>query len=89
MLEVLNRPRLARHLDFELRTEVLDLLLARAIRFEPGEAVADCRDPTDNKYLELALAANARTIVASDHDLLVLHPWRGIQIVRPADYLSL
>jgi hypothetical protein len=44
--------------------------------------VTDCRDPKDNKYLELALAAGAETIVSSDDDLLVLHPWRGVRILR-------
>jgi predicted nucleic acid-binding protein len=42
----------------------------------------------DNKYLELALAAGAEIIVSSDDDLLVLHPWRGKRILRPADYLA-
>ena len=46
------------------------------------------RDPKDNKYLELALAAGAETIVSSDEDLLVLHPWRSVRILRPADYLT-
>jgi predicted nucleic acid-binding protein len=51
--------------------------------------VTDCRDPKDAKYLELALAAGAETIVSSDDDLLVLHPWRGVRVLRPADYLAL
>ena len=42
-----------------------------------------------NKYLELALAAGAETIVSSDDDLLVLDPWRGVRIMRPGDYLDL
>ena len=50
--------------------------------------VADCRDPDDNMYLELALVAQASMIVSGDQDLLVLHPWRGIPIVRPAGYLA-
>ena len=37
----------------------------------------------DNRYLELALAARADAIVSGDDDLLVLHPWRGIQVLRP------
>ena len=41
-----------------------------------------------NKYLELALAAGAETIVSSDDDLLVLDPWRGVRIMRPAEYLA-
>jgi predicted nucleic acid-binding protein len=49
--------------------------------------VTDCRDPKDDKYLELALAAGAETIVSSDEDLLV-HPWRGVRILRPVDYIA-
>jgi predicted nucleic acid-binding protein len=56
--------------------------------FVPTEQVTDCRDPKDNLYLELALAAEADTIVSSDADLLVLHPWRSVRILRPADYLG-
>jgi predicted nucleic acid-binding protein len=56
--------------------------------FAPAERVTDCRDAKDNKYLELALAAGARTIVSGDSDLLVLHPWRGVRILNPAAYLA-
>ena len=86
--EVLNRPRLARFVKPDLRDEVLALLLSGAAWFRPAVAVADCRDPADNKYLELALASGAGTIVSSDNHLLVMHPWRGVRILRPAEYLS-
>ena len=52
------------------------------------KTVADCRDAKDDKYLELAFAAGAGVIVSSDADLLVLHPWRGVRILRPAEYLT-
>ena len=55
----------------------------------PTERVNDCRDKKDNKYLELALAAGAATIVSGDTDLLDLDPWRGVRILRPADYVAL
>jgi hypothetical protein len=60
-----------------------------AIWFEPDMRVTDCRDPKDDKYLELAFAAGAEIIVSSDNDLLVLNPWRGVSILRPGDYLAL
>jgi predicted nucleic acid-binding protein len=47
-----------------------------------------CRDPNDNQFLALAVAAEADVIVSSDKDLLVLNPWRGIPIVTPAEFLS-
>jgi uncharacterized protein len=71
------------------REHILAVLRGEAVWFEPSERVTDCRDPKDDKYLELALAAGAEIIVSSDDDLLVLHPWRGVHILRPADYLSL
>jgi putative PIN family toxin of toxin-antitoxin system len=88
LLDVLDRPRLARFVDPELRAELLGQLDALGAFFEPTEAVADCRDAKDDKYLELALAAGAWAIVSGDADLLVLHPWRGVRILRPADYLA-
>ena len=47
-----------------------------------------CRDPDDELFLALALAADAETIVSGDDDLLILTPWRGIAICTPADYLA-
>jgi len=55
----------------------------------PVEHLTDCRDAKDNKYLEVAAAADATLIVSSDNDLLVLDPWRGVRIVRPAEYLAM
>lgn len=85
---VLHRPALARFVDPALRAELLDQLLSGTDWFHPVGRVADCRDPDDNMYLELAPAAQASTIVSGDQDLLVLHPWRGVPIVRPAEYLA-
>jgi uncharacterized protein len=89
MSAVLNRPRFAQAIPRERRERILKVLRSEAVWFEPIVRVTDCRDPKDDMYLELALAAGAETIVSSDDDLLVLHPWRGVRILRPADYLSL
>ncbi len=86
---VLGRPKFAGAIPAARREHVLDILRREAVWFEPTVHVTDCRDPKDNKYLELALAAGAEIIVSSDDDLLVLHPWRGVSILRPADYLML
>ncbi len=88
LLDVFARPRLARFLDPELRDEVLAFLDGFGVFFAPTIAVTDCSDPKDDKYLELALAAGAHTIISGDAHLLVLHPWRGVRILRPAEYLG-
>ena len=89
IMEVLHRPRLARTMSVGRRDLVLSLLRDAAVRFEPTVRVTDCRDAKDNIYLELALAAGAATIVTSDMDLLVLHPWRNVRILRPSEYLTI
>ncbi len=87
--EVLRRPKFHKYISDATCGRILDILGAAAVMFEPMEAVTDCRDPKDNKYLELALAAGASVIVSSDDDLLILDPWRGIRILRPVDYVRL
>ena len=89
LAEVLSRPKFARAIPRARRAGFLRILRDGAIWFEPVVRVTDCRDPKDDKYLELALAAGAETIVSSDDDLLVLNPWRSVRILKPADYLAL
>ena len=86
--EVLARPKFTRVLTEDRRREALELLAAAALWIEPKEAVKECRDAKDNRYLELAFAARATIIVSGDEDLLVLHPWRGVRVLRPARFLA-
>ena len=87
--EVLARPKFARVLTDDRRREILKLLSAAALWVEPTEKVHDCRDSKDNRYLEIAVATGATTIVSGDDDLLVLHPWRGVQVLRSGEFLSI
>jgi len=50
--------------------------------------VHDCRDPKDNKFLEVAVNGEADVMVTGDEDLLVLNPYRGIRIVSPSAYVA-
>jgi len=87
--DVLYRAGLARFIDPELRDDMLDQLSSGTAWFEPNVVVSDCRDPKDNKYLELAVTAAAAFVVSSDEDLLTLNPWQGIFILRPRAYVAL
>jgi putative PIN family toxin of toxin-antitoxin system len=46
------------------------------------------RDPSDNKFLECAVAGNARVIISGDKDLLSLRRYRQIRIQSPAQFLA-
>ena len=50
--------------------------------------VRECRDPKDDKFLEVALNGRADLILTGDADLLALHPWQNIAILSPAQYLK-
>jgi putative PIN family toxin of toxin-antitoxin system len=47
-----------------------------------------CRDPRDDKFLEVAVHGHADLIVTGDADLLALNPFQGIAILTPAEYLE-
>lgn len=51
--------------------------------------VIACRDPRDDKFLSLAISGHAEILITGDADLLSMHPFRGITILSPADFLSL
>jgi predicted nucleic acid-binding protein len=51
--------------------------------------VRDCVDLKDNMILELALSGGADVVISGDDHLLRLHPWRGIRILKPVEYLAL
>ena len=86
---VLNRRKFLKSISLERRFYMLGLLTGRGRFIIPSERVSARRDPGDDIYLELALAANADFLVSGDNDLLALDPWRGTRIVRPAEFVQL
>jgi uncharacterized protein len=94
--EVLARPKFARRLLEADRLRFARRLRIGALSILPGEAVHACRDPSDDKYLEAALAAAGAAggpetvaIASDDQDLLALDPWRGIRVLKPEAALAL
>jgi len=52
------------------------------------QEIRECRDPKDDKFLEAAVNGRAGIVVSGDGDLLHMHPFRGISILTPSDYLQ-
>lgn len=86
--EVLLRSKFDRYISPEEKLLALKQFKELAIFIETLETITDCRDPKDNKFLELAVSADASCIITGDKDLLVLHPFRGIPIVNATDFLN-
>lgn len=86
--EVLSRPKFRRYVTETERLQFLAKLINVAHPVEISQKIQACRDPKDDKFLEVALCGNADLIITGDQDLLVLHPFQGISIVTPHSYLS-
>ncbi len=85
---VLGRDDFAKYVTDDERMEFLAVLLREAAFVETTVHIQECRDPQDNKFLELAVSGHATCIISGDKDLLVLHPFRRIPIVTPRDFLD-
>ena len=85
---VLMRTKFDRYVRSDERARFLGRVLDDAMLVEIIESIDDCRDPNDNKFLELAVSGGATHLVTGDDDLLVLHPFRGVAIVTPQAFLD-
>lgn len=85
--DVLKRSRFQRYIREVQRLRFLEALEETGILVDVTLSVAACRDPKDDKFLELAVGGSATHIVSGDQDLLDLHPFRGISIVSPRRFL--
>lgn len=85
-LMTLARPRLTPLIPEDFLVW-LDEVLTAAELVPITERIAACRDPKDDKFLELAVNGRAGLIVSGDADLLALDPFRGIPIITPAAFV--
>jgi len=86
--DVLRRKGFEKYVTEDERVEFLTALVREATLVEITETVTACRDPQDNKFLELAVSGKATGIVSGDEDLLVLHPFHGIAVLTPRQFLD-
>ena len=86
--DVLARSQFDRYVEPEERELFLAEIESVAEPVPIIQLVRECRDPRDDKFLEVALNGRADVIVTGDADLLTMHPWRGVGILSPSDYLS-
>jgi uncharacterized protein len=86
--EVFFRPKFDRYLSSTKRVAFLENLVDVSLLVDIISQINDCRDPKDNKYLELAISGDAEHLISGDNDLLVLNPFRGISIITPQSFLD-
>lgn len=86
--DVLARGKFDRYVSAAMRDEFLIAYISEAAFVVVAEHLSVCRDPKDDLVLEAAINGHAACIVSGDDDLLVLHPFRDISILRPAEFIT-
>jgi putative PIN family toxin of toxin-antitoxin system len=89
LVEVLDRPKFDPYLSHDQRRQFISLLGGVAYLVPITRRFNACRDPRDDKFLDVALNGEAVAIVTGDTDLLALDPFHGVRILTPADFLDL
>lgn len=88
LVRVLQRPKLDRYLSPDERRSFLIRLLQDVERVAVEEKIVLCRDPADDKFLEVAAAGEANWLITGDADLLVLGSVRRTRIATPGAFLD-
>jgi putative PIN family toxin of toxin-antitoxin system len=88
-MKLLHRKRFRRYVDEEDIRSFLAALTREAEWVDADTQIKACRDPKDDKFLELAVSGQGTHIVTGDSDLLALNPFRSIEILAPHRFLEL
>jgi putative PIN family toxin of toxin-antitoxin system len=89
LYEVLSRKKFRRYVDEGEIRVFLAALTREAEWVDVDVRITACRDPKDDKFLEVAVSGRGSHIVTGDTDLLELHPFQGIEILPPHRFLEL
>lgn len=88
LADVIMRPKFDRYITVELRQEFLSILATTCEHVPVTRSIRACRDPRDDKFLEVAVNGRADALITGDTDLLALHPFHAIPILTPAQYID-
>ncbi|MGH8009820.1 MAG: putative toxin-antitoxin system toxin component, PIN family [Candidatus Binatia bacterium] len=88
LTDVLARPKFDPYVTVTERQKFLRLLGRLVEQVPIIHRVEECRDPKDDKFLELAINGRADVIVTGDDGLLVLSPYHDVPIITPAAYME-
>lgn len=89
LLDVLKRDKFDKYSSKAERAEKLETYAQSVRFFEVRVDITDCKDPKDNKFLALAITAQAKVLVSGyKRDLLSMHPYQGIAVVGLREFVD-
>jgi putative PIN family toxin of toxin-antitoxin system len=94
LLDVLSRPKISRYINVDQQQILMSSLLNHAEFVVPAQHITLCRDPKDDIFLDVAIAAQAHYLVTNDNDFLEDDLLRnsmlrlGVLIITPVDFVT-
>lgn len=68
---------------------IIDLIVIESELYQPGKLEQPVsKDPDDDKFIALCIEADCQIIVSGDSDLLDISGYRGIEVLKPADFID-
>ncbi|OYQ65276.1 putative toxin-antitoxin system toxin component, PIN family [Pseudanabaena sp. SR411] len=86
VLSVLGRSKFSKYIDHD-DIDGLSIRIKTVWLFdEILNQVQLCRDPKDDKFIDLALNGEASHLITGDSDLLVLNPIQNTSVINPRTF---
>ncbi len=89
LADVLSRKKFDKYISIEDRQAFLRLFIHTTKRIEIVHSVELCRDPKDDKFLDLAMNGEADYMVSGDQDLLEMNEIGKTKIVTPSAFIRI
>ena len=81
LIEVLKRPKFKKYFPESAIENLITLLYEKIELVDITSHFDDCRDAKDNFLLDLSVSGHANYLITGDADLLILNPFRGVEII--------
>jgi putative PIN family toxin of toxin-antitoxin system len=88
LLRVIAREKFDRYVTFGARERAVTVLVRDSEIVIPRRVFHVCRDPKDDKFIDVAHAGKADCLISGDDDLLVLYEIEGLAILTAKLYLA-
>jgi uncharacterized protein len=88
LTRVLSYTKFDGYLNLETRLELARGFSSMAEFATVMSPIRECEDPNDDIILEAAFYGRADCVIASDKKIAKMHPFRGISILSPLQYVS-
>jgi putative PIN family toxin of toxin-antitoxin system len=86
VLSVLGRSKFSKYIDHDDIDELSIRIKTVWLFVEILNQVQLCRDPKDDKFIDLALNGDASHLITGDNDLLVLNPIENTSVINPRTF---